>query len=256
MRNRFIQNTKFMKFRNGGRVRNTDQFSLNGHPIDMVKTFKYLGLTLTPTARSFTAHIIDRSQKAITATFQIPNLRALSLSTALKLFRLKISPIAAYGIDLIWHHLTITQLQLLDRIKPAFLKRVLGVSKYARNRIVYLLCSTSTFIEDLKTSFHLDTTPVYEQFLHVQENKFTEIDPDIFVTPAFTTEAWTAPNRENRHVVTRFAAHGYHHLICYNNAFHTAEDGCVCRLCGERCRQYHLMSCSMNSQSLNFWANE
>jgi hypothetical protein len=251
-----VAKTKAMKFRNGGRLRATDKFHLNHDPIEIVNQFKYLGLTITPTAKSFTPHILDRVQKAVYAGFHIPNVRALSLVTALKLFKLKVSPMASYGIDVIWRHLSSSQLHLLDKVKPTFLKRVLGVSRYSRNRIVYLVCGTPTLVEDLKTTFRLETTPAYERFLLEQEQKFTEIHPQLFDTPAMTTDAWKQTNRVTRHSVTRHAMHGYHHLICYNTTYHTADDDCICRLCGEECSQYHLLNCRMNSQSLNFWAQE
>ena len=93
-------------------------------------------------------------------------IRALSLSTVLKL---KVSPIASYCLHIIWKHLSASQLHLLDKVKPAFLKRVLGVSSYSRNRIVYTICDTPTLIEELRTTFQLEITPAYERFLHEQE---------------------------------------------------------------------------------------
>ena len=55
-------------------------------------------------------HVTERIRKAKLAFCTIPNPRCLSLNTALRLFDLKIVPIATYGIKLTWnllkaHHL-------------------------------------------------------------------------------------------------------------------------------------------------------
>ena len=117
-----MRKTEAMKFRHGGRLAENDTLRLYGQELNYVNRFTYLGITLTPSAITFAAHIEERSRKALIASTSIRNPQMLSLSTALSLFDLKIAPIASYGIQLIWEKLGVANLKALDRVKPAFLK--------------------------------------------------------------------------------------------------------------------------------------
>ena len=98
--------------------------------------FTYLGITLTTSGVSFAQHVEARAAKALAAASMIEAPQKLSLKTALKLFDIKVAPTAAYGVRLIWKHLHRGDLETLDRVKAAFLKRVLGLHSNTKNRIV------------------------------------------------------------------------------------------------------------------------
>ena len=68
------------------------------------------------------------------------------ISKALKLFDAKIAPCAHYGIQLIWEHMKATDFEKLERVKPAFLKRVLGLHPSTRNRLIYLMTGSALFV--------------------------------------------------------------------------------------------------------------
>src|SRR5215469_8931717 len=106
--------------------------------------------------------------------------RCLSVETGLKLFHLKIAPIATYGLALIWKYLTLENLRTLDRVKCVYLKRLLSVSPFTRNRYAYLMANCPTFIEEVKCTFSLPTTHAYQLFLDDYERKFSEIDPTFY----------------------------------------------------------------------------
>jgi len=142
---------------------------------------------MTPSLKSFTSHIADRCQKALIATYQIKNIRSLSLATSLRLFDLKVAPIASYALPLIWEYLSPTQLSSLDKVKPTYLKRVLSLARNTKNRLVYLMSGTDTFIEQLQRVLKLPQTPAFNEFLNKQSEKFAMIDADFFVTPVMTT---------------------------------------------------------------------
>jgi hypothetical protein len=251
-----IPKTKVMKFRRGGRLCTSDIIQVNGNPLEFVSSFKYLGVVFTTTGKNFGPHISDRIQKAIIAAHAVRNLRALSITTAVRLFDLKISPIASYGVVNIWQYLTEAQLHQLDKIKARYLKLAMGVSMTSRNRHAYLLCETNTFVEDLQARFNLPRTAAYESFIVAQEQKMAEIDPEFLLTPAMTDPSWKACLRPNRHVVTRHAGHGFHHLICNDASFHSATENCICRLCRGSCPQYHLLTCQNNNAPLDYWARQ
>ena len=143
---------------------------------------------------------------------------------------------------------------MLDRVKPLFFKRVLGVSKFTKNRLVYIISETITFVEELQKQYCLPRTDAFVGFLRQQEEKFACVDQEIWQTPALMADNWKRCLQESRHVLTRHAAHGFHHLICSRPGRHTANDDCSCLLCDGPCGTYHLLRCQMNSQSLSFWA--
>jgi hypothetical protein len=62
-------------------------------------------------------HIISRARAANFAGFKIKNLSKLSLETALKLFHFKVAPMATYGIQIAWMHLSVNNLLYLEKVK-------------------------------------------------------------------------------------------------------------------------------------------
>jgi hypothetical protein len=53
----------------------------------------------------------------------IDHLNRLSLAIAMKLFQLKVAPVATYGLKNIWIHLIVKQLENIEKIKATFLKK-------------------------------------------------------------------------------------------------------------------------------------
>ena len=91
-----------MTFRNGGKPTENDRLTLLDEPLEVVSQFTYLGIT------------------------------------AMTLFRTVITPIATYGINIIWNKLTNIDLALLETVKSRYMKRVLGIGKTTPSRITYL----------------------------------------------------------------------------------------------------------------------
>ena len=156
-----LSKTMAMKFRQGGRIATGDALSLAGLPISYVGKFPYLGLILPSNGRSFSAHISERCRKAMVASSMIRKPHLLSLKTALQLFNLKVAPITTYGVELIWENLTPANLESLDRVKAAFLKRTLGLHPSAKNRLVYCLAQTPLFSKELQERLGLSQTSAF-----------------------------------------------------------------------------------------------
>ena len=232
-----------MKFRRGGPLSRDDRIHLSGRPLPFVNSFPYLGLTLTPNMKSFTAHVNERCRKALIAMASIRTPRLLSTETALKLFAIKVAPTATYGIQIVWKHLTCANLETLNRTKAAFLKRILGLHASSRNRIAYLLLSSPLFIEDIQKQFDLPTTEQFRKCIAQWEHKMDEIEPEFHETGAMVDKTWQGPNRTNRHLITRFAAHGFHHQICRNTVYHEPNEQCRCATCDQPCERYHAKHC-------------
>jgi len=238
-----LQKTEAIKFRRGGKVARSDELRLYGNALRFVNSFTYLGVTLTVTGKSFSKHIAERFRKALISLNSIKNLRDLSLKTALELFDIKIAPCASYGIQLIWVRLSKRDLEKLDRVKSAFLKRVLGLHVSSRNRLVYLMAGTSMFVEDLQRRFSLDETPAFKLFIEEAEIKMATIEPEFFGTQAMVSDDWKGVRFTNRHLITRFASHGFHYVICSRMGFHEVSEECICVYCNHPAPKYHLMNC-------------
>ena len=118
-----------MKFRNKGRGRYAlnEKIVLEGVNVDFVPEFCYLGVMFQVSGLSFGRHVEKRARAALMVTYSIKNLHKLSIETAVKLFDLKVSPTASYGIEVIWPYLTINDFETLERVKTRYLKKVLGI---------------------------------------------------------------------------------------------------------------------------------
>ena len=68
----------------------------------------------------------------------------------MKLFEAKIRPIVTYALHLIAPYLTSANLAQLDIVKNLFLKRALCLPPHSPNNVVYQLCETKRFCEELK----------------------------------------------------------------------------------------------------------
>ena len=126
-----------MTFRKGGKPAASDVILYKREPLTVVPHFKYLGVTLQTRGNIYSLHVAERVAAATSALNCIPHFQKLSLTTALKLFKLKITPIMTYGLTIIWEHLTKTNLKQIENLKSRMLKKVLCVSKYTPSRLVY-----------------------------------------------------------------------------------------------------------------------
>ncbi|KAJ4443961.1 hypothetical protein ANN_05750, partial [Periplaneta americana] len=49
------------------------------------------------------------------------------------------------------------------------------------------------------------------------------------------TREWARPNYEIRHILTRYAIHGFHHKVCSTKSFQEPNQECECELCKNPC---------------------
>ncbi|KAJ4447065.1 hypothetical protein ANN_09054 [Periplaneta americana] len=123
------------------------------------------------------------------------------------------------------------------------LKRVFGLSRFAPSRIVYELTREPMLLEDLWLQFLLPSTSAYEGTVLEHRRKKAEIWEEFYVMDAMAREDWNQANYLQRHLVTRFATHGFHFKICRNTSFHDPNEEWMCLLCDELCGRYHVMEC-------------
>ena len=124
------------------------------------------------------------------------------------------------------------------------------LSKYTPSRLVYVLARESFCIEDIRSLHQLPSTNPYQELLRDLQEKKNEIWADFYCTDAMIEREWTRSGYELRHVMTRFAVHGFHHRICATKTFHEVNEACICELCGKACDRYHVALCKERTLTL------
>ena len=124
-----------------------------------------------------------------------------------------------------------------------------------RNRIILLICDTPTYVNTLRQKYDLPITDAYTKYTQELSEKMQSINPELLTTPAMTQNRWKECMQTDRHIVTRHAAHGFHHLICTRNTFHEADLQCTCKICGQNATQYHILNCAQRVHPLRHYAN-
>ena len=140
-----IQKTKVIVFDSSGRVLKPFQFVYDGKPIEIVKEFKYLGTTLSPSVSLFLTKEKLRKQAnkvyfPIISALQIIDFDAV---TSLKLFDSLIKPILTYKCEF-WSQLTKSKIEAIkskkisleesyfdapdEKLHQLFCRNTLGVS--------------------------------------------------------------------------------------------------------------------------------
>ena len=250
------EKTELVVFRKGGRLTDAENVKCNGQLLKRKSNFKYLGITIQTTGKSFRLHIRSRAVAATRAMNEIRNITQLSMSTAMDLFRLKILPVLTYGLESIGEYITYKQLEELERVKARYLKRALGVPQNTRSRLVYELTRETFLIEDLRCEIMLPASDAYKQLLQDLHQKKNSISEDFYTTCAMQDRTWTEANHEMRHVTTRLATHGFHHKVCCNKTYHEPNDTCVCVLCSEVCDRYHITKCKNRLKSVAAYSKD
>ena len=218
------EKTVMMVFRNGGKVSKQEFITLETERINIVSSFKYLGITLQSSGKSYSKHVKEKALAAAKATRKIQNLTSLSIESAMKIFNTAIVPILTYGIELVWNHLKKKDLEIWESVKATFLKKALRVSKFTQTRLIYVLTGELTLIEELRLKLLLPSTEGYIQMIEARKEKEKAIWEDFYCTGAMMDKNWMGPNQELRHVITRLAVHGFHHKVCKNERFHTPKE--------------------------------
>ncbi|XP_065340110.1 uncharacterized protein LOC135939573 [Cloeon dipterum] len=209
---------------------------------------------------SFTDHIDKRIAKFIKALNEHSDLSKMSLECAKRLFELKFSPIASYGVEIIWEYLSVEDFAKLENVKPRYFKKVMGCSKYNKNTYVYMLAEEELFVSDLRKKHNLPETENYLKFSTTYTAELKQHYNYGFIeTPAMNDDGWKQPLCEERHVLCSFAMHGFHNQICKfsddrNQCFEANRYSCVCKLCGSLCGQWHLLNCPQRTRPLKDYA--
>lgn len=233
--------TKAMKFRRGGRLKNSDVVLFNDQALSFCNEYEYLGVTVQPTW-TFSRHVLKKKVKFMVALNMSKNLRDLSMGGSVRYFNVMLKPIITYGLQAVWEDLKSNHFETLDSCKFAFFKRVLGLHQSTKNRLVALITGLPLLSEELSLNFPL--TPELESHLDAFADKLGDINPEFFSTPIMVQTDWNLPLYKKRHLVARVSIHGFHHKICRDTDRHDPEPDCVCTFCEENCHSVlHVFEC-------------
>ncbi|PSN46113.1 hypothetical protein C0J52_17254 [Blattella germanica] len=194
-----VKKTQMMIFRNGGRTPKAAEICIQNKKLKIVPDYKYLGMTLQTSARSYSKHIAERATQAVRAMHDVQKVKSLSIKTAMALFKSKIMPILTYGLEIIWEKLSMANLKTIEKVKATYLKKAIGVSKNTRSRLVYLLARETFLIEDLRMTMTLPRTNASEQLLTILREKREATPEEFYGTGAMIDREWTKENFELRH---------------------------------------------------------
>ena len=126
------------------------------------------------------------------------------------------------------------------------------MSKYTRNRVILLICDTPTYTNILRAKYDLPRTDAYQEYIRELNEK--HVDPELYDVPAMNQNRWKECKLTERHIITRHAAHGFHHHICTRNGYHEADAQCICQMCGQHASQYHILNCPLRTLPLRRYA--
>lgn len=131
-----VSKTKIMVFRKGGQLPRNLSFTYEGSQIEIVKSFKYLGIVFT-TGGSFSESQNTLSGQAQKAIFKMNKylykFTFISPKHKLELFDKLVMPILNYGGE-VWGF---GQANVIERVHLQFYKKLLGVKKTTQNDFVY-----------------------------------------------------------------------------------------------------------------------
>lgn len=235
--------TKIMKFRKGGPLRKTDVVKYGHLEIEFVNSYEYLGVTLQTTL-TWTKHFENKRKKTAHTIGALDYLAKLTLTTAEKVFNIKIWPALTYAIRAIIPTINTQHLITLDKIKAQFYKKTLGLPKNTSNTFVFQLAATNRMGKDLIETFFNTPEATKIEYKNSTNEKGWKFVVDSYTDgPAFYTESWKKANQKDRHILTATTWHGYHHFICQKDHFHYPIENCVCRLCNKHANRYHILLC-------------
>jgi hypothetical protein len=118
------------------------------------------------------------------------------------------------GIEITWNHLTKRNLRDIGRVKSTFLKRAMCLSNHTPSRLTYVLARETYAIEDIRQKWLLPNTAACVDRLQELNAKRKEIWSEFYGTDAMGNTDWMRADYTLRHLMTRFAVHGFHHKIC------------------------------------------
>lgn len=132
-----LEKSKIMVFRKGGKLARNEKWTLDGEEIDIVNSFKYLGMILTP-GLTFKTHLLERIEKSKGSLNSVwgnfMGKRYINLSSKYNLFKAVARSIYSYGCQ-IWGYLNFEE---TDRLQRYFIKKLFNLPDCTPNYQLHL----------------------------------------------------------------------------------------------------------------------
>ena len=175
-----------------GTQKEEDKYIINGRELEIVREYKYLGITMNSKNCSFTPTLTDlhcKGTRAMYSLFSLLPTKLLSIKSLLKFFDTCIAPIITYGSE-VWapylnHEYTNWDSNVIERLHMQFLKRILGVNRSTTNELVRAELGRVPLV-----SLALSRNIKYLQNIQLKDNT-------ILVKQPFNYESTTDTNRPN-----------------------------------------------------------
>ena len=139
-----IAKTKVVIF--GARKKPKVQFNIGNQEIEIVDSYKYIGVLFTQTCSFLRArkHIVQQAKKAMILLFTRINNLDIPIDLQLKLFDQTVVPILTYACE-VWGY---ENLDMIEKVQNDFLRRIMYIIIYAiwRARIVPTKLSSVLYI--------------------------------------------------------------------------------------------------------------
>ena len=96
-----VKKSKILIFNISGKKMKSDQFYLQGHPLEVTDSYCYLGIDFTPSGslRHAQKNLREKAQKAMFPIYSVISQFNISVSHALNLFQTFVKPIALYNAE-------------------------------------------------------------------------------------------------------------------------------------------------------------
>ena len=128
------QKTKIMIF-SKGKVRNIPEFVYDNRNIEVVFTFRYLGIDLNYNGK-FTVckkHLYNQAQKAMYSVLRKSRKKGLPIDLQLQLFDNVVLPILLYGAE-VWGH---ENNEMIEKLHLKYCRILLNVNRYTARCMIY-----------------------------------------------------------------------------------------------------------------------
>ena len=236
-----------------------ESFMYKGKPLEIVVKFTYLGFVLS-VQLSFTQHLeaaISKARARIGMLFAKLPIQNIPLHLVIKLFELYIAPIFHYGLILWISKCSQSSLRALDAVWTKYLKRYLGLPRYANNGVIYHITESQPLSNTLESiAPHKLGGLVFPQSFAGMKLSFISdkaISQSSFnPIPVIPTTFWVSrvvnciPTMQHyRHRLMREIFDIAHLDICMTTSFHCKiEEDCKCNICNLHAHSYHMRYCT------------
>ena len=235
-------------------------FMYDGHSLEVVKSFCYLGFWLT-VQLCFTRHleaVIAKAKSQSGLLFAKLPLMHVPLHLAIDVFRVYIAPLFHYGLALWMSKVSKAMLQALDAVWTKFLKRYLGVPVWTNNATILHIANEQPLSKTLKKRApHQLGGLVFPESLSGMKLSFLknsqpdDDDPNDIIS-RIPSAFWSTRiinsipvNVFYRKRLMREVLDLQHMELCKNKKFHVySEENCVCIICSKHAHPYHIKLCT------------